>query len=281
MNPAPPSAPARVTLLHLLRSLAAAVAACVVGAVTAASAATAAGADRAAGSSATGRPVSAAATVTARPVIGGELAYLADAARLTDCATGRGAPVAMDGDWLRAERAYRAAARTPGAPVYVTFEGGLEERPGMQADASEATMVVRRFIHAWPGETCERARADARLVNTYWRIVALGGEDVAPVPGRREPQLRIRAARDDAERGDYAASVGCNAINGQFERAAAALRFTAGAMTRMACPPPLDALERRLLAALARCATARIHANTLELFDARGTSLGLLQAVYL
>lgn len=215
------------------------------------------------------------------PVIAGELTWRADAPHFTDCATGRSHPVAQEGDWPRAERAWRAAAKTPDATLYVSFEGSLEERPGIQADSSEATIVVRRFIHAWPGETCERARADARFANTYWRIVALGAEDLAPAAGRREPQLRIRAARDDAAVGDYSASVGCNTINGRFELTGTALRFAPGAATRMACPPPLDALERRLLDTLTRTASLRIHANTLELFDARGASLGLLQAVYL
>jgi len=230
------------------------------------------------------RPVAVAASPKpggTAPVIAGELTWRADAAQLTDCATGRSHPVALEGDWPRAERALRTAAKNPGEPVYVSFEGGLEERPGIQADSSEATMVMRRFIHAWPGERCERARADARFANTYWRIVALGGADLAPRDGRREPQLRVRAARDADAGGDYSASVGCNTLNGRFELTGTALRFTSGTATRMACPAPLAALERHLLDTLAQVASLRIHANTLELFDARGASLGLLQAVYL
>jgi len=70
-------------------------------------------------------------------------------------------------------------------------------------------------------------------------------------------------------------------MNGAYAVDGATLRFTAGATTRMACPTPIDTLERRLAEALARTAGWRIKANTLELFDAAGGSLGLLQAVYL
>lgn len=214
--------------------------------------------------------------------IAGDLTYFADAAMLTECATGRRHPVAMEGGWLQMERGYRAAASPPGSPLHVTFEGRLAPRPKMEGDGTEPTWVVQRFIHAWPGERCERARADASLANTYWRAVALAGEDVPPPPaGRREAQLRIRAARNDAPRGEYSATAGCNTLNGAYTVDGATLRFTPGATTRMACPPPLDALERRLADTLARTAGWRIKANTLELFDAAGGSLGLFQAVYL
>jgi heat shock protein HslJ len=49
----------------------------------------------------------------------------------------------------------------------------------------------------------------------------------------------------------------------------------------MACPPPLDGLERLLVSALDRTRSYRITAQTLELFDAEGHSLALLEAVYL
>jgi heat shock protein HslJ len=227
-------------------------------------------------------PAAPAGSAPVGAAVAGDLTYLADAAMLTECATGKRHPVAMEGDWLRMERGYRAAAPAPGAPLHVSFEGGLEQRPKMEGTGTAPTWVVRRFIHTWPGERCERARADANLANTYWRVVALGGEDVPrPADGRREAQLRIRAPRNDAPRGEYTATAGCNTSNGRYAVDGRSLRFAPGATTRMACPPPLDALERRLADTLARTATWRIEANTLELFDAGGASLGLFLAVYL
>lgn len=206
---------------------------------------------------------------------------MADAARLTTC-DGSSLPVAMEADWIRMERAYTATARPPGSPLHVSFEGHVAKRPTMEGDGTEAAMIVTRFIRAWPGQDCARSRADASLVETYWRAVMLAGQEVKAVAGRKEPQLRLRpgeAATHAA--GDYTATVGCNAVNGRYSASVAALRFAAGAMTRMACPAPLDALERHLVDALARTASWRIKGPTLELFDAAGASVALFEAVYL
>jgi len=210
-----------------------------------------------------------------------DMVYFADAALVTTCLDGQRYPVAMEADYLEMERAYSARAKPPGSPVHVTFEGTIVERPKMDGDGVEPTMVVQRFIHAWPGETCERARADASLANTYWKIVRLGATEVTTASDRREPQLRIRSAAQDGLAGDYVGTVGCNTIRGSYRVVGQTMQFGAGAATRLACPPPLDALERELGTVLTRTARWAITANTLELFDAGGASVGLFQAVYL
>lgn len=211
----------------------------------------------------------------------GDLVYMADAARLTRC-DGFELPVAMEADWIRMERAYTATAKPPGSPLHVSFEGHVTKRPTMEGDGTEAAMIVTRFIRAWPGRSCERSRADASLVETYWRAVVLAGQEAKAAAGRKEPQLRLRAGEASTHAaGDYTATAGCNAVRGRYSVDVAALRFAAGAMTRMACPPPLDALERNLVDALARTAGWRIAGPTLELFDATGASVALFEAVEL
>jgi copper homeostasis protein (lipoprotein) len=49
----------------------------------------------------------------------------------------------------------------------------------------------------------------------------------------------------------------------------------------MACPPPLDRLERGLVDTLVNTSTWRIYGQFLELSDGDGRSVALLQAVYL
>ena len=186
----------------------------------------------------------------------------------------------MEADYLKMERAYTAQVRAPGSPLHVTFDGLVAERPKMDGGGTEPTLVVQRFIRAWPGETCERARADANLANTYWKIARLGATEVTTAEGRREPHLLIRSPDPDGLQGDYSATVGCNTIRGNYRVEGSSLRFAAGAATRMACAPPLDALERQLGDLLARTARWSVKANTLELFDAGGVSVGLFQAVY-
>lgn len=87
--------------------------------------------------------------------LAGEMTYLADAARFTECRTGRSYPVAMEADFVAMERGYREALKEPGAKLYVTFEGSILDRPKMEGDGAERTIVVTRFIKAWPDERCK------------------------------------------------------------------------------------------------------------------------------
>ena len=89
-------------------------------------------------------------------VLKGMFRYLADAARFEDCLTGRSYPVAMEGDYVKLERAYLEANKPePGAPLLASFEGDITRRPAMEGGALTPTVVVRRFIGIWPGQRCE------------------------------------------------------------------------------------------------------------------------------
>lgn len=206
----------------------------------------------------------------------GMFVYMADAARFTDCRTDSSLPVTMEGDYRRLEKAYLEARPGPGQPLMVTFEGHNANRPRMEGDGTEPSAIVTRFVRAWPGETCERNRAEASLTNTYWRIVRLGEDDVRTSEGQREPHLLLRA---DEMR--YAATVGCNQLIGGYKLDGASLQFLQGLSTMMACPPPLDYLERALAQILADTRRWEITAQFLELRSKGGSPLALLQAVYL
>lgn len=206
----------------------------------------------------------------------GGFVYLADAARFTECLTGRNYPVAMEGEYRRLEAAYLKARAVPGVPLVVRFEGHIAERPRMEGEGAEATVVVERFIEVRPDETCESARAQASLTNTYWRIVRLGDAVVTAADGRREPHLLLRVGEPR-----FVATVGCNQLVGGYEVSGEGLRFSAMASTRMACAPPLDEWEQQLGEVLARTTNWRIEGEALSLGDNEGRVLARLQAVYL
>ncbi|MDS4071940.1 MAG: META domain-containing protein [Defluviicoccus sp.] len=216
-------------------------------------------------------------TVSAPPLITGAFMTLADAPRLTDCRTERSYPVAIAADYRRLEEAYLSAREKPGQPLLITFEGRITERPrAEEGTGTEPTAIIERFVHVWPGETCERNRVDASLTNTYWRLVLLGQEEIGAVAGRREPHLILRIGEPR-----FTATAGCNQLIGGYETDGESLRFGAAAATRMACPPPLDERERRLVDVLANTRTWRISGPALELRDGEQRPLALLQAVYL
>ena len=208
--------------------------------------------------------------------LGGMMRYMADAASFEECLTGRTYPIAMEGAYLDLERAYLAERAAPGAPLYVHVEGGLVMRPAMEGPGRRS-LVVDRVIRTRPGTTCERQRANAALTDTYWRIDSLRGTPVDRFPDVREPHIILQSG--DAPR--YAATVGCNRMGGGFTRDGDALSFGAGMTTMMACPPPLEAMERDLVAVLAEVTGFRISGETLTLTDAGGAVVALLTAVYL
>jgi copper homeostasis protein (lipoprotein) len=209
--------------------------------------------------------------------LGGEMTYLADAARVTECLTGRDYPVAQEGDFVTMQRAYLRDVERPGARLYVTLDGSITDRPHMEGRGAERTVLVRRFIGAWPSQRCERARADASLVNTYWRVHSILGRPVTTTTGRREPHLLLRQV--DGRR-TYAATIGCNQLVGGYTVTGEGLAFAAGASTRMACPPPLDALEQSLGEVLVKTTRWQITGSTLELLDEGGAPTALFEAVH-
>jgi copper homeostasis protein (lipoprotein) len=213
--------------------------------------------------------------------LGGEMTYMADALRITECVSGRNFPVAQEGDSRAMERAYVAEAKSPGAPLYVTIEGSIEERPKIDGAGTRTNVVVTRFINSWPAQSCERARADSPLVNTYWKIVQMAGSTVRVVDNHREPNLTLRVADAGSGRPGYSATAGCNLLAGNYVVKGDALTFSSGISTLMACAPPLGDMERRLADTLSNTRRWQVTGPTLELLDEQGASLALLEAVAL
>jgi copper homeostasis protein (lipoprotein) len=206
----------------------------------------------------------------------GMMTYRADAASFEECLTGRRYPIATEADYLALERAYLDAHTEPGAPLLVHVEGGLAGRPAMEGP-DRTHLVVERFIKTVPGETCAGRAPAAALTNTYWRIERLSGVPVAMAENRREPHLVLL----DAPEARFRATVGCNQMSGGYARDGESLVFGGAGMTRMACPPPLDALERQLAEVLEATRRFRLEAQRLELLDDSDAVLAEFRAVYL
>lgn len=132
-------------------------------------------------------------------------------------------------------------------------------------------------VTAQPPAESGRHVPDASLENTYWRIVRLGEEPVSPIGKGPEPHLLLK---EQDGRKSYAATVGCNRMAGGYSVDGETIRFTQGISTRMACPPPLDVLERKLLETLEKTRKWRIKGDTLEMFDAAGAPAARFEAVY-
>lgn len=118
--------------------------------------------------------------------------------------------------------------------------------------------------------------ATAPLQDTYWKLVRLGNEAVAPPLGQnREAHLVLHA---QGQR--LAGSGGCNRLMGSYVLEGGKLSFPPVATTRMACPEGGDA-ESRFLKALEQVAAYRLSGQQLVLLDAGGGTLAQFEAVAL
>jgi heat shock protein HslJ len=211
-------------------------------------------------------------------VWGGELSRSEGQAFFKDCSGGNIYALAENDELDRMMVAISPWIEGTDGRIYVTFEGKLMEGDASGEGRPGHRMKVDRFIRAWPGQRCERAMADSSLTNTYWRIVRLLGNEVMVEDGQREPHMVLRI--EDVHP-SCSATVGCNQIFGGYETKGDHIKFGPMMTTLMACPPPLDALERDLIAALDRSARYHILAQTMELYDENGSPVALFEAVYL
>ena len=118
------------------------------------------------------------------------------------------------------------------------------------------------------------ATPDAAFVDTYWKILTLPGTDVTLGENQREPHIILRSD------GSYNATVGCNMIRGGHSVEGTNVTFKPGATTLMACPPPLDTMERSLVQVLSEASAFDIEGEAMTLLDAAGAPLATFTAVY-
>jgi uncharacterized lipoprotein YbaY/heat shock protein HslJ len=215
-----------------------------------------------------------AAEAAAPPLQRGYVTFMAEAARFTDCATGREYLVAETGDFAALEHAYVAAGREPGGPVMVSFEGEIIERPAAGDGAPEMVVHVERFVGVWAGESCVAPVGNRPLVETHWGIVRLRDSALDPEAGQAPPRLRLQVVEGPR----FSASVGCNSFEGGFDMEGDRLTFGRAAATLVACPPPLDTLERQLADVLGATRGWRIAGDRLEVLDADGAVIGEMEA---
>ncbi len=107
-----------------------------------------------------------------------------------------------------------------------------------------------------------QAQGAAMLENTQWTAATLNG---APIETDRRPELNF------AEGGAFSGTGGCNRFTGQAEIAGNQIEFPDNmAATLMACPPPLDEVERAFFHAMQSVTSYASQGDALALLDAAG-----------
>jgi copper homeostasis protein (lipoprotein) len=198
--------------------------------------------------------------------------YMADAALFKECVSGRTFQVAMEADNAALERAYLEARGEPGAPLLVSLQGRIAERPAMEGGALVLTVVPERFIGVWPGETCGPRGSVSEIEDNYLKLTRLGGHPVPALEGQREPHIVLHS-----ESGRLAGTGGCNQFSGGYGIDGEKMTFGAMATTMMACPDGRD-VDLALMAALEATKSYRKTAHHLELLDGEGATVARFEA---
>ncbi len=100
-----------------------------------------------------------------------------------------------------------------------------------------------------------------------WRIVSVSGAE----------GLDPARARAEMTQDRFASTIGCNRIAGKPEFSDKKLTFGPMMTTRMACPPPLDAVERQYLSALEAVRGYRLDGGKLVFLNDSGEALVTLE----
>lgn len=162
--------------------------------------------------------------------------YLADAGRITLCATARELPVAKEGANAALEKAYGEKKPGPGEPLLVALTGHLAFRPKMEGKGTELVFVVDSFGRALPGEPClpplpGQVPSASTPEGRTWSLVSLRGEKVTGGRGRKALQIRL-----DVTGHRLSGSTGCNRLMGRYALKGDSLTFMDVGTTRMSCP---------------------------------------------
>lgn len=137
-------------------------------------------------------------------------------------------------------------------------------------DSSVATMDASSVAASTVGDATV-APASSVLIDTYWKLIALGTTEVAPSPHQRE--VHVVFSTDNRITG----SDGCNTMSGTYAIEGETLKLSDVATTEMACDEGAD-VASAYKTALTTATRFSIHADQLELRDESGLVLARFQA---
>ena len=122
-------------------------------------------------------------------------------------------------------------------------------------------LLLAAFLVACGSDSGSSGSSAPSLDGTTWSLTQVGG--TAAQPGG------LLAF----EGGKVNGSTGCNLFGGTFEQDGSSLKITLGPVTLVGCPPPMDAQEQAVLAALPKTASFRQEQDALTLLDGSGQAL--------
>jgi heat shock protein HslJ len=136
----------------------------------------------------------------------------------------------------------------------------------MEGDKRLEYVVVDSVGQVQAGSACEEPKSNAKLENTYWKLIQLGSQTARVANNTDQPHLLLHPAEQQAY-----GSTGCNQFHGPYQLAGDSLRIGPLESTLSACADPdMNGQEAAFLDALARARRWNVSGDTLTLADETG-----------
>jgi uncharacterized lipoprotein NlpE involved in copper resistance len=84
----------------------------------------------------------------------GNFVYMADVALFTSCGIGKKLPVAMEGEYIKAERAYTSANMKNLEPMYIEVLADIENRDNGEGK-NIPHLIIKKLIYSDTKKVCE------------------------------------------------------------------------------------------------------------------------------
>ena len=163
----------------------------------------------------------------------------------------------------------RARLSVNGELLFITDQANLVFVEGRE---NQTKLLMHRV--ASPTSETPAAEATNELINTYWKLITLNGEEIAVSQHQREPHVVLSS--DMRVKG----SDGCNTIAGGYTLDGNQISFVQMVATRMACLENGDQAQAFNMA-LSSISSYQIQGNTLDFLDNSGALTARFIAVAL
>lgn len=211
-------------------------------------------------------------------VMEGMYKYMADAAMFKECVTGKYYPVAFEVDNMALEKAYLKEVNGTNYFLQVELKGKIEKRPKMEGSGEESVLIVEDFIRILGAKDCTTQHANVPIINNYWKLISLYGEEVKIEAKEREAHILMKDGLNGT--GELKVLTGCNKIMGNYKIDENTIIFRANTLENRSENCKHIKLEKDFMAALDNTVYWSIEGEKLKIYDEMDNLLATFQAIF-
>ena len=206
--------------------------------------------------------------------------YMADAGLFLPCGEDKKRlPVALEGDNIALQRAYLKNRYQPGKSLLVTIKAHIAERPKMEGEGKQNTIIVDKFINIHQQERCTGIIPPSSLINTYWKLVELKGERL----DSNEIWLHNHGHSREIyfiihQNNKLKGFAGCNHFSGKTFHTDKQIKLDSLLRSRKTCPA--ISLEKTIINILSDADSYSVKGERLQLYNKNKQTIAQFIAIY-